>query len=130
MLKENTDSPSRQNVLGALQKLSLRRGPQSAMIDGGVIGWLAKALADTDSLSEYTIEYATALLMNLSLRLAGKRACEDPALDILSVLNTLLEYDNGQPQRGPTILGSEIVAFAPSTIFRSRRKIVWAKVIL
>ena len=96
MLGEPSDTALRQNLLGALQKLSLRRAPQSKMIDGGVIGWLARVLAETDSLSEYTIEYATALLMNLSLRPAGKRACEAPELEIISVLNNLLEYENSQ----------------------------------
>lgn len=96
LLAEKADTPTRQNALGALQKLSLRRAPQSAMIEGGVVGWLASVLGDSEALSEYTIEYATALLMNLSLRLAGKRACEAPELDILGVLNRLLEYDNGQ----------------------------------
>lgn len=43
---ESEDSVSRQNCLGALQKLSLRRAPQNDMIDSGVIGWLAGALTD------------------------------------------------------------------------------------
>lgn len=31
---------------------------------------------DFENLSEYTLEYSTALLMNLSLRTAGKNKCE------------------------------------------------------
>lgn len=94
---EDRDSPLRQNILGTLQKLSLRRAPQLEMIDRGVIDWLAATLADPEVLlSDYTIDYATALLMNLSLRVAGRRRCERPELRILEVLNLLLEYDSPQ----------------------------------
>ena len=47
-------------------------------------------------LGEYTLEYSTALLMNLSLRSAGKDKCESPELDLLKVLNELLENENLQ----------------------------------
>lgn len=47
-------------------------------------------------LSEYTLEYSTALLMNLSLRSSGKDKCENPELDLLKVLNDLLENENLQ----------------------------------
>jgi len=97
LLGEPTDSPTRQNALGALQKLSLRRAPQAAMISNGVIDWLVHVLAeDLDALSEYTVEYATALLMNLSLRVAGKRRCEEPGVDVLKALNRLLEHESPQ----------------------------------
>jgi LisH domain-containing protein ARMC9 len=33
---------------------------------------------ESDQLTDYSIEYATALLMNLSLRDAGKDKCEEP----------------------------------------------------
>jgi hypothetical protein len=45
-------------------------------------------------LSDYSIEYATALLMNLSLRSNGKDKCEDPDIELLKVLNDLVEHDN------------------------------------
>ena len=48
-------------------------------------------------LSEYTLEYSTALLMNLSLRSAGKDCCEDPELELLHVLNELFgKYESVQ----------------------------------
>jgi LisH domain-containing protein ARMC9 len=47
-------------------------------------------------LSEYSIEYATALLMNLSLRSNGKDKCEDPEIGLLSVLNDLVEHEDLQ----------------------------------
>jgi hypothetical protein len=44
-----------------------------------MIKWIATVLKNEgDSLSDYSIEYATALLMNLSLRPAGKDKCEEP----------------------------------------------------
>ncbi|EOD23902.1 hypothetical protein EMIHUDRAFT_206876 [Emiliania huxleyi CCMP1516] len=85
-----------QNTLGALQKLSLRRSPQNAMIAADVIEWLVGALADIDQLCLYSIEYGAALLMNLSLRTAGKAKCADPSLDILPVLSQLMESDSLQ----------------------------------
>jgi hypothetical protein len=66
------------------------------MINLDVIRWIVETLRDEmDSLSDYTLEYATALLMNLSLRAEGKNKCEQLA-NVLSVLNDLLEIDNMQ----------------------------------
>uniref|UniRef100_A0AAY4EYP2 LisH domain-containing protein ARMC9 n=1 Tax=Denticeps clupeoides TaxID=299321 RepID=A0AAY4EYP2_9TELE len=69
--KEGKDSVTRENALVALQKLSLRRAQQSAMIRDGVIGWLVDELQDSDCLSDITLNYAVALLMNLCLRTQG-----------------------------------------------------------
>ena len=103
---EETDTLARQNALGALQKFSLRRRAQTMMIEEGLIRWICDTLrghyssgADgekTRPLSEYTIEYATALLMNLSLRTLGKTKAEDPEVKILEVLNEFVESDNTQ----------------------------------
>ena len=71
------DSYLRQNALGTLQKFSLRKGAQTSMIEGGVIAWIVQILKGSqDYLSDYSMEYATALLMNLSLRNRGKDECE------------------------------------------------------
>ena len=78
LVAENDDNIARQNCLGALQKASLRRQPQNIMIESNVIAWLVTQLATVDSLSAYSVEYGTALLMNLSLRTAGKAKCTDP----------------------------------------------------
>ena len=48
-----------------------RRALQSLMIEEGIIAWLVTVLEDNDSLSDYTLEYSIALLMNLCLRTAG-----------------------------------------------------------
>jgi|EP00945_MAST-04E_sp_MAST-4E-sp1_P003909 LisH domain-containing protein ARMC9 len=106
--EEKEDNITRQNALGALQKFSLRRKPQTVMIENNLIQWITSILrlhsenetaAGPDGagvLSEYTIEYATALLMNLSVRTLGKIKCEEPSVGILQVMNDLLESDNHQ----------------------------------
>ena len=41
------------------------------MIEEDVVAWLVAELEDNDALSDYTLEYSVALLMNLCLRSAG-----------------------------------------------------------
>ncbi|XP_026053634.1 lisH domain-containing protein ARMC9 isoform X2 [Carassius auratus] len=91
---EEKESVTRENVLAALQKLSLRRAQQSAMIRDGLIGWLVKELHDSDCLSDYTLEYAISLLMNLCLRTQGKKKCAEEAKHVLIVLTELLGHEN------------------------------------
>uniref|UniRef100_A0A671LPM4 LisH domain-containing protein ARMC9 n=1 Tax=Sinocyclocheilus anshuiensis TaxID=1608454 RepID=A0A671LPM4_9TELE len=91
---EEKESVTRENVLAALQKLSLRRAQQSAMIRDGLIGWLVKELHDSDCLSDYTLEYAISLLMNLCLRTQGKKKCAEEAKHVLKVLTELLGHEN------------------------------------
>ncbi|KAM4740067.1 lisH domain-containing protein ARMC9 isoform 2-T2 [Anableps anableps] len=92
--KEDKDSLTRENVLVALQKLSLRRSQQTAMIADDLIGWLVDELQDSDCLSDYTLEYSAALLMNLCLRTKGKRKCAENAKHVLKVLTDLLGHEN------------------------------------
>lgn len=51
----------------------LRRPLQTAMIRDGLIFWLIDLLKEPDCLSDYTLEYSVALLMNLCLRSAGSQ---------------------------------------------------------
>ncbi|XP_050758608.1 lisH domain-containing protein ARMC9 isoform X3 [Gymnogyps californianus] len=95
---EDKDSLTWENVLGALQKFSLRRALQSAMIKDGLIFWLVDILTDTDCLSDYTLEYSVALLMNLCLRSAGKKMCARIANHVLRVLSDLLGHENHEIQ--------------------------------
>ncbi len=48
------------------------------MINLDVIQWIINTLQEeaSENLSEYSLEYTTALLMNLSLRVQGKNKCE------------------------------------------------------
>ncbi|KAM6938225.1 lisH domain-containing protein ARMC9 [Lycodopsis pacificus] len=91
---EEKDSLTRENVLVALQKLSLRRSQQTAMIAADLIGWLVDELQDSDCLSDYTLEYSAALLMNLCLRTKGKRKCAENARHVLKVLTDVLGHEN------------------------------------
>ncbi|XP_047665869.1 lisH domain-containing protein ARMC9 isoform X2 [Tachysurus fulvidraco] len=91
---EEKDSVTEEKVLGALQKLSLRRVHQSALIRLGLIAWLINELQDADSLSDYTVEYAVFLLMTLCLRTQGKKKCTEKAKHVLKVLSDLLGHEN------------------------------------
>ncbi len=111
---QSSDSAVRKNALGALQKFSLRSMPQTQMLKAGIISWISGVLKDTDSLSDYTLEYAAlhpvlslqvfthavryamATLMNLSLRHDGKVECEAPSLRLLESLCDILEHENMQ----------------------------------
>ncbi|NWS08918.1 ARMC9 protein, partial [Motacilla alba] len=95
---EDKDSLTWENVLGALQKFSLRRTLQSAMIKDGLIFWLVDVLIDPDCLSDYNLEYCAALLMNLCLRSAGKKICASIPNPMLRVLSGLLDHDNPKVQ--------------------------------
>ncbi|XP_015337022.2 lisH domain-containing protein ARMC9 isoform X1 [Marmota marmota marmota] len=96
--EEDKDVITRENILGALQKFSLRRPLQTAMIRDGLIFWLIDILKDPDCLSDYTLEYAVALLMNLCLRSAGKNMCAKVAGLVLKVLSDLLGHENHEIQ--------------------------------
>uniref|UniRef100_A0A672YRK3 LisH domain-containing protein ARMC9 n=1 Tax=Sphaeramia orbicularis TaxID=375764 RepID=A0A672YRK3_9TELE len=89
--KEEKDSLTREHVLVALQKLSLRRSQQTAMIADDLIGWLMDELHDSDCLSDYTLEYSAALLMNLCLRTKDK-LCVYACVTFLSQIRS---YVNG-----------------------------------
>ncbi|NWR47100.1 ARMC9 protein, partial [Regulus satrapa] len=95
---EDKDSLTWENVLGALQKFSLRRALQSAMIKDGLIFWLVDVLIDPDCLSDYNLEYCAALLMNLCLRSAGKKICASISNHMLRVLSGLLDHENPKIQ--------------------------------
>lgn len=92
--KPGLDQMTLDMLLATLQKLSLKRHLQTLMIEHDVIEWLVTLLEDEDSLSDYTLEYASAFLMNLCLRSPGKLRCSRFALRTLKVLITLLGSQN------------------------------------
>ena len=94
---EKQDTGLRQNSLGVLQKLSLKKTAQIDMIQLDVLDWLLKILkVEIDSISEYTLEYATALLMNLSLRTLGKeKLCKYPS-EVINLLLKFTSHENNQ----------------------------------
>ncbi|CAH8500583.1 unnamed protein product [Heterobilharzia americana] len=92
--KEQDECITRENFVGALQKMSLRRPMQTVMIKQGVILWVTNLLENMNNLSDYTLEYAVALCMNLCLRSSGKRCCVPITGRLLNVLMDLLGIDN------------------------------------
>lgn len=66
------------------------------MIRLDVIKIVVNLLANHSTLSSYSLEYGTALLMNLSLRSEGKAKCRKTDLPILQVLNDLIEHENAR----------------------------------
>ena len=62
-----------------------------AMIDLGLVEWLIQRLsADANSMKAYTLEYSTALLMNLCLHQRAKERCVPLAKTLLQLLMMLL----------------------------------------
>ena len=49
-----------------------RRPLQSSMIEEGLLEWVVDLLSDSEGLSDYTLRYSLALLMNLCLRQEGE----------------------------------------------------------
>ncbi|XP_029939872.1 lisH domain-containing protein ARMC9 isoform X2 [Salarias fasciatus] len=96
ILKKEKNSSIREKTLMAIQKLSLRRSQQTPMIEDDLISWLVNELQDSDCLSDNTLEYSTALLLNLSLRTKGRRKCAEDAKHVLKVLIDLLGHENHQ----------------------------------
>jgi len=92
---EKNETLLRQDALGALQKFSLRRRPQDIMIQLDVIQWLVYTInLELYSMSDYSLEYSTALLMNLSLRTLGKSKCEEIKADLLELLINMMDHSN------------------------------------
>lgn len=100
LLKEQPlDSALHTQALAAMQRLSLRRTLQDRIIELGIVEWVVGVLgwqgeAIHGAPSEFSLEFGSALLMNLALRTAGKRKCAD--LDVLSVAFSLVEHWNPQ----------------------------------
>ncbi|XP_067206378.1 lisH domain-containing protein ARMC9-like isoform X2 [Linepithema humile] len=92
---DGMDSFACDMMIAMLQKLSLRRQQRIYMIESGLLEWLINHLHDECRIiSLYRLEYATALLMNLSLhRLAQARASKISSL-LVSTLLILLSIDH------------------------------------
>mmetsp|Transcript_7601 Transcript_7601/g.14257 ORF Transcript_7601/g.14257 Transcript_7601/m.14257 type:complete len:656 (+) Transcript_7601:1184-3151(+) len=117
--KEALDTCLRQNALGVVQKLSLRKQPQTVMISQGMIPWLVSILNRPSEQSDYTMEYGSALLMNLSLRTEGKNACEKPELDILRLLSSLMDNSNPQVR---TYINGTLYSILARPVLKERAK--------
>lgn len=90
--EEDYDGVIRRYALNALQKVSLRSSAQLFMIERGIIRWIAQTLKlEKDDLSETSMQYLTALLMNVTLKKCGKQKCEKEQM--IQLLIDLLEIE-------------------------------------
>ncbi len=98
MKQEAKETEIRQNCLGIIQKLTLKSSPQIKLIELNMIHWITLILIEDseEGISEYTLEYGLALLMNLSLRKSGRDKCEELARPILTLLANYINSDSVQ----------------------------------
>ncbi|XP_066959259.1 lisH domain-containing protein ARMC9-like isoform X2 [Macrobrachium rosenbergii] len=87
---EQPDPAATDMALAALQKLSIRDEVQAVLIREGCVEWLVETLGKARTLPPYTQEYAAALLMNLTLRSAGRARCVPLGPTLLPALTHLL----------------------------------------
>jgi hypothetical protein len=81
------DTALQQHALAVLQKLSLRRNAQEALVQAGMVPWISEYLRRHECLSEHAVEYSVSMLMNMCLCRAGRQACEGlPVFDVLDAL--------------------------------------------
>lgn len=92
---EENDSTIRKNCLGILQKFSLRPIPQKKLIDLDLLGWcMSTIITEQISLSDYTLEYCLAMIMNLSLNVKGREKCVNHFSTFLKIINTYISTSN------------------------------------
>jgi len=122
VMMQSLDSSLHTQALAALQRLSLRRASQDRMIElglvewvVGVLGWQAEAIQGAPS--EFSLEFASALLMNLALRTAGKQRCVE--LDTLTVVLNLMEHWNPQIR---THVNGTLYSLLSVSSFRARAR--------
>jgi hypothetical protein len=128
MKNEKGNTICKENLLAALQKLSVRyifiakfnfliikmlillscnfgisfhasRNIVSVMINENLTEWIVDLLEDNEELTDYTLEYAIALLMNLCLRIEGKRRCAKMYEKTLKILTELLGNTNSEVEK-------------------------------
>ncbi|XP_034187892.2 lisH domain-containing protein ARMC9 isoform X2 [Osmia lignaria lignaria] len=91
----NIDTVTCNMMIAMLQKLSLRKQQRLYMIENGLVEWLIHHLHDQCRIMDsYRLEYATALLMNLSLHHVAQKRASAMASLLISTLITLLLMDH------------------------------------
>lgn len=118
LLLHGGDTTTRQNAVGALQKMSTAQVPQDIMIRTGVMPWALRVLrehhapvADTagsplGGVSLYSLQYTAAMVTTMAQRVAGRRsAAAAPA----GVIETLIDYLGGP--------AAEVSMFAAAAVY-------------
>ena len=97
MKNEKTDTELRQNCLGSIQKFTLRTIAQNKLIELNVINYIINIFSyQSGNLSDYTINYGLALMMNLSLRKKGREKFETVYKKTMKILVDFLSSNNNQ----------------------------------
>ena len=92
---EKQDTELRQSILVTLQKFTSRLDPINKLIDLGIIKWLIDTFTyEMNTLSDSTIEYGLALLLNLSLNKNGRNKFEEDSERTIQILIHYLNKDN------------------------------------
>jgi hypothetical protein len=113
------DTCTRQNAVGALQKMSTAQLPQDIMIRTGIMPWALRVLREHHApvaadaagtalggVSSYSLQYTAALVTTMAQRVAGRRsAAAAPA----GVLETLMDF-LGHP-------AAEVSMFAAAAVY-------------
>ncbi|CAL7938985.1 unnamed protein product [Xylocopa violacea] len=95
MCDNNIDTLTCNMMIAMLQKLSLRKQQRIYMIENGLVEWLIHHLHDQCRVMDsYRLEYATALLMNLSLHQTAQKRASTMAPLLVSTLIELLLMDH------------------------------------
>lgn len=65
-------------MLGILQRLSFSKGPREQMVQLGIIPMIFRVLRDEgEHISDFTLQFLIAMMMNLSLKRESKRDFEE-----------------------------------------------------
>ncbi|KAF2896280.1 hypothetical protein ILUMI_09894 [Ignelater luminosus] len=90
--KVEIDEITRDMIMATLQKLSIRNKQRLKMIAAGLVEHLVTFLSTKhNTISEYCMEYTTALLMNLCLHEEARERLHPFATDVVSLLADLLD---------------------------------------
>ena len=96
MMGEKGDTELRQNCLGIIQKFTLRKEPQDKIIELNIVHFLVDIFSYELNLSQYTIEYGLALLMNISMNKKGKEKFEAVYEKFIKIVLNFLNCENIQ----------------------------------
>ena len=120
MINEKSDTNLRQNCLGTIQKFTLRTEPQNRLIELNVIHYIVDIFTmEAETLSDYTIEYGLALIMNLSLRKAGREKFEAVYDKTLQILLKFMDKDSIQIL---TCINGTLYSLLKKEIFKKEAK--------
>ncbi|XP_023320211.1 lisH domain-containing protein ARMC9 [Eurytemora carolleeae] len=89
-MSSRMETPIVEMIVATLQKLSLKFGVRKKLLKLGLVRWLGGVyLQDWKKQRQYSLEYSTALLMNLCLHRKGKEDCIPIAEELLNTLLNL-----------------------------------------